>query len=382
MNPRRPKLGFILPLAWLAMVACVGIAAPVISSSLAFDSVWLGGSNPIKKHAMPILNYLRPIDYAIAAGLVLASLSLMAGARSASHRLLRASVIFVITVGIGAVFDARMPVPLRVYDDHARAEAGEIEATFTIHEFSPDERIAGARYALPTTETTDGRTFLLGADSHGQDVVAQLIHGCRTALLVSTGSAFIALAVGIALGALMGWFGGWIDTTLMRVVEGAMSIPVLLILVVAAGVLPRELGFTILVIGLITWTDAARLTRAEFQRLREQDFVAAARATGASPIRIITAHLLPSALPPVLVEGSFALGAAILYEASLSFLGLGPTEGASWGRLLAQGLDPTGRPLWWITLPAGAMIFLTVLSIHALGDTLRRRLSHTLDGHP
>jgi peptide/nickel transport system permease protein len=182
------------------------------------------------------------------------------------------------------------------------------------------------------------------------------------------------MALGIAVGACMGWFGGWIDTALMRFVEAAMSIPVLLILVVAAGVLPRQIGITILVIGLITWTDAARLTRAEFLRLRDQDFALAARASGASAWRTITLHLLPSALPPVLVEASFALAAAILFEASLSFLGLGPTEGASWGRLLAQGLDATGRPLWWITVPAGSLIFLTVVSLHAVGDTLRHRL--------
>jgi peptide/nickel transport system permease protein len=371
MRPHRISIATILAGAWLAIIAVAGILAPVLASSLPLIVL----DTPPSTTASPLLAHLRPIDFALGAGLVLAVITLLVPARSALRRVVRASIIVALALGIGAAFESATPVRLRVYDAHARADAGEIDARFTVHEFSPDERIAGARLAPPGTETPDGRTFLLGADTRGQDVLAQLIHGARTAVLVSVGSALIAMALGIAVGACMGWFGGWIDTALMRIVEAAMSIPVLLILVVAAGVLPRQIGITILVIGLITWTDAARLTRAEFLRLRDQDFALAARASGASAWRIITLHLLPSALPPVLVEASFALAAAILFEASLSFLGLGPTEGASWGRLLAQGLDATGRPLWWITVPAGLLIFLTVVSLHAVGDTLRHRLS-------
>jgi peptide/nickel transport system permease protein len=371
MRPHRISIATILAGAWLTIIAVAGILAPVLASSLPLIVL----DTPPSTTASPLLAHLRPIDFALGAGLVLAVITLLVPARSALRRVVRASIIVALALGIGAAFESATPVRLRVYDAHARADAGEIDARFTVHEFSPDERIAGARLAPPGTETPDGRTFLLGADTRGQDVLAQLIHGARTAVLVSVGSALIAMALGIAVGACMGWFGGWIDTALMRIVEAAMSIPVLLILVVAAGVLPRQIGITILVIGLITWTDAARLTRAEFLRLRDQDFALAARASGASAWRIITLHLLPSALPPVLVEASFALAAAILFEASLSFLGLGPTEGASWGRLLAQGLDATGRPLWWITVPAGLLIFLTVVSLHAVGDTLRHRLS-------
>ena len=377
MKPARPTLGSIAAMAWLALIAIIGTLAPALSSSHPFIEHALDAAGAPISTTSPFLHHLRPIDIALIIGMALALIGLFRPTPSPLRRALRATIPLALCLAIGAALEMYRPVRLEVFDSHEHISAGTARATFPLHDFSPNERIAGARLVPPgaAPPSADGRTFLLGSDGRGQDVLAQLIHGCRTALLVSLGSALIAMTIGITLGAIMGWFGGWIDTALMRLVEAAMSIPALLVLVVAAGVLPRSIGITILVIGLITWTDAARLTRAEFLRLRDQDFIAAARATGASPWRIITLHLLPSALPPLLVEGSFALAAAILFEASLSFLGLGPAEGASWGRLLAGGLDATGNPLWWITVPAGSLIFLTALSLHTMGDTLRHRLS-------
>lgn len=382
MRKRRPCWGVWAAGLWVAAVFLVGVFAPALASGHPLVVREFDAATATRTVTWTITSWMRPMDVALLASLPVLVLGLVLPARSGWKRLGRTAVLLLACLLAGAIGEAVTPVRLAVFDPTFHQSTAERSATFAVVPFSPGERIPGAdaRFAPPGTapEAGSGRVFGLGSDGRGQDVRAHLIHGARTAVLVSLGATGIAMAIGIGVGAVMGWFGGWVDAVLMRIVEGAMAIPVLLILVVAAGVLPRLLGITILVIGMVTWTDAARLMRAECMRLRDQDFILAARASGASPWRIITRHLLPSALPPLLVEASFALAAAVLYEASLSFLGLGPTaggEGASWGRLLAASLDAVGRPVLWLSIPAGAMIFLTAMSLHTIGDTLRHALA-------
>jgi peptide/nickel transport system permease protein len=169
----------------------------------------------------------------------------------------------------------------------------------------------------------------------------------------------------------MGYFGGWIDLLLFRVVEIFMSVPVLFLLIVAAAVLPRNTYVMMAIIGCVTWTGAARFTRAEFLRLRNQDFVQAAKAVGLPLRSVLFKHMLPNGVTPVLVDASFAVAAAILFEAALSFLGLGPEEQASWGRLLSDASGKAGQFYWWLAMFPGAIIFLTVLSYNMLGEATR-----------
>lgn len=217
----------------------------------------------------------------------------------------------------------------------------------------------------------DGRPYHLGTDASGQDVLSQLIHASRLAISIGFVSTGIAVLIGVTLGALMGYFGGLVDILLYRVVEIFMAIPVLVILIVAAGVLPRNTYVMMAIIGLFTWHGAARFTRAEFFKLRNQDFVQSARAVGLPLRSILFRHMLPNGVTPVLVDASFAIAVAILFEAILSYLGLGPADQASWGRLLADATGETARLNWWLATFPGVAIFLTVLSYNLVGEALR-----------
>ncbi len=213
--------------------------------------------------------------------------------------------------------------------------------------------------------------FVMGTDAIGQDVISQMMYACRLSISIGLVSTGIAVAIGVTIGALMGYFGGWIDTLLFRVVEVFMAIPVLFLLIVAAAVLPRNTYVMMIIIGCVTWTGAARFTRAEFMRLRNQDFVQAAQAVGLPLRSILFKHMLPNGVTPVLVDASFAIAAAIQIEAVLSFLSLGPAEQPSWGRLLASATNEVGEFKWWLAIFPGFAIFLTALSYNVLGECLR-----------
>src|SRR5690606_29991545 len=167
-------------------------------------------------------------------------------------------------------------------------------------------------------------------------VLSQMMHARRLSISIGLVSTSIAVVIGVTIGSLMGYFGGWVDLLLYRVVEIFMAIPVLFLLVVAAGVLPRNTYVMMAIIGCVTWTGAARFTRAEFMKLRGQDFVQAARSLGLPLRSILFRHMLPNGVTPVLVDASFAIAVAIIVEATLSYLGLGPDNQASWGKLLSS----------------------------------------------
>lgn len=212
---------------------------------------------------------------------------------------------------------------------------------------------------------------LLGTDTLGQDVLSQMLHACRLAISIGFVSTGIAVVIGVTIGALMGYFGGWVDLLLYRVVEIFMAIPVLFLLIVAAGLLPRNTYVMMAIIGCFTWTGAARFIRAEFMKLRGTDYVQAAEAMGLPLWSILFRHMLPNGVTPVLVESSFLIAAAILIEAILSFLGLGPSGQASWGSLLRNALGDAGGFLWWLAIFPGMAIFLTTLAYNMIGEALR-----------
>ena len=211
----------------------------------------------------------------------------------------------------------------------------------------------------------------LGTDALGGDVLAQMMWACRLSISIGLVSTGISVLLGVTIGAIMGYFGGWIDMLLFRVVEIFMAVPVLFLLIVAAGVLPRDTYVMMAIIGCFSWTGAARFTRAEFLKLRRQDFVQAAQATGLPLRAILFRHILPNGVTPVLVDASFAIAAAISVEATLSYLGLGPDGQASWGKLLSSATAATGTFVWWLAVFPGIAIFLSVLSYNLLGEALR-----------
>jgi len=210
-----------------------------------------------------------------------------------------------------------------------------------------------------------------GTDSRGVDVFAQMVHGTTIALLVGFVSMGIASFIGITSGAIAGYFGGWTDMVISRIIEVVMCVPtIVLILALLAIIEQPTIWHLMAVIGCTGWTGIARLTRAEFLKLKQTEFVSAARALGYKPLRIIFRHILPNALAPVLVPISFGIASAILIESSLSFLGFGaPPPNPSWGTLLNMGRE--NLKMWWMVFFPGFGIFSAVLAYNLIGEGLQ-----------
>jgi len=217
---------------------------------------------------------------------------------------------------------------------------------------------------------------ILGTDSSGRDVFSRLLHAGRVSLSVGLVAVSIYAAIGIVLGGLAGFYGGWVDSLIMRLADMVLSYPSLIVIITIVSILGPSIYNVMLVIGGLGWPPIARLVRGNFLSLRGQDFVFAAQAIGARNRRIIFRHVLPNAIAPVIVAASFGMAQAILVEAGLSFLGLGvqpPTP--SWGNMLTDAQSITVlRSMTWLWLPPGLMIAVTVLSINFIGDGLRDAL--------
>jgi peptide/nickel transport system permease protein len=215
------------------------------------------------------------------------------------------------------------------------------------------------------------RYHLFGTDPAGVDVFAKMVHGTRTALVVGFISMGIAAIIGITLGAIAGYFGGWIDSLVSRLIEVVMCIPTLILILALIAVVERPtIWHMMAIIGFTGWTGIARLTRGEFLRLRNTEFVLAAISLGIRRPTIIFRHVLPNAMAPVLVPITFGIAAAILIEASLSFLGFGaPPPNPSWGTILDAGRANLSK--WWLVTFPGVAILFTVLSYNLVGEGLQ-----------
>jgi len=266
--------------------------------------------------------------------------------------------------------------------------AGEVSLVQTLIPYSPAQRSTERDDSLLPAftrveiELSDGNVFaspmhLLGTDEDGQDVLSQLIHACRVAMTVGLVATGVAFVIGVSLGACMGWFGGFIDAAIMRIVEVFLSLPVLFVLIVAAGLFPRSVLVMAVLIGLFSWQGVARLTRAEFMKLRELDYVQAARAQGVPLRSLLFRHMLPNGVAAAIVDASFTVSAAVLAEAVISYLGFGPADQASWGRLLSQAVSETGGLVPHLAFVPGLMIFGTVLSANALGSAANDAIDPT-----
>jgi len=221
--------------------------------------------------------------------------------------------------------------------------------------------------------------FPLGSDSLGRDVLAGIAHGARISLAVGAVAAVLSLLIGIVLGALGGYFGGWVDDLVVRITELFQTVPSFLLVIVVVAIGQPSVPVIVTAIGLASWPVIARLVRAEFRSLRESDFVLAARSQGFSPWRIIVQEMLPNALPPVIVTTSVLVATAILIESALSFLGMGDPNAVSWGSMIGQGRELL-RTAWFLTALPGGAIVLTVLALNLLGDGLNDAFNPRLRG--
>jgi peptide/nickel transport system permease protein len=212
----------------------------------------------------------------------------------------------------------------------------------------------------------------LGTDQSGKDVFAQMVHGTRIAMLVGFVSMGIAAAIGIGIGATAGYFGGWIDILLSRLIELVMCIPALVLILALIAILEKTtIWHLMIILGATGWTGIARLTRAEFLKLKEIDYVLAARALGVGRFRIMYRHVLRNSLAPILVPITFGIASAIITESALSFLGFGADPpNPSWGTLLNAGRT-TIEQTWWLVFFPGLAIFFTVLAYNLIGEGLQ-----------
>lgn len=225
----------------------------------------------------------------------------------------------------------------------------------------------------------DDPRFPLGTDAIGRDIAAIIAHGARTALAIGLIASLVAGTLGVAIGALAGYRGGWVDDVLMRVTEIFQTVPHLVFVLAIVAVFGSDIVTIVLAIGIVSWTSVARMTRAEFLTLRERDFVLACRTEAMRDWEIMLVQILPNALPPVIVYGSFLVAASILFEAALSFLGLGDPDIATWGRLIGEGRQNL-RGAWYIAAIPGVAIVATVLALNLVGDGLNDALNPRLRG--
>ncbi len=238
--------------------------------------------------------------------------------------------------------------------------------------YSPRAQDLSNRYAPPSSE------HWFGTDLYGRDIFSRVIYGGRISLSVGLVSVAIALTIGTTIGALAGYYGGWLDNVLMRFTEVVISFPILFLIIAVVAIIGPSIFNIMVVIGFTAWPGTARLVRGQFLSLREQDFVEAARALGARELRIIFRQILPNAVAPIIVAGTLGVASAILVESALSYLGIGvqpPTP--SWGNILYEG-QRFIRRAWWYTVFPGAFIFVTVLSFNLVGDALRDALDPRL----
>ena len=226
------------------------------------------------------------------------------------------------------------------------------------------------RLAMETLPPGTGRP--LGTDNVGYDELGRLMTGGQTMLEVALGAAAVAVVVGVAWGAVAGYFGGLLDSVMMRVVDAFLAIPALLLLLFLATVYRPSVPMLIVVVGVTAWLVPARLIRAEALSLRSREYVLAAKTMGVRAPVIIVRHIVTNCIGTIVVNATFQVADAILVVAALSFLGLGISPPATnWGAMLSDGLNYTYSGFWWLTYPPGVAIVLTVVAFNLIGDGLR-----------
>lgn len=237
--------------------------------------------------------------------------------------------------------------------------------------FGPDAIDLSSRLSPPTEH------HLLGTDDLGRDVLTRMIHGARVSLTIGIVATVISLVVGSFLGAIAGYYGGFADWAVSRLIEIVLCFPLLFLVLAIVALFQPSLYTILIALGLTSWTTEARFMRGEILRIRDLEYAQAARASGARDFRIIFRHLLPNAVAPVLVSASFGVASAVMTESALSFLGFGvPVPTASWGSILSVAYEHV-EYAWWLALFPGLAIFTTVAAFNVLGDRLREALDPT-----
>lgn len=248
---------------------------------------------------------------------------------------------------------------------------------------SPYDPLAGslrARLAPPVWQEGGSWAHIFGTDRLGRDILSRIIAGARISLTVCVLVIAIAGTIGTAVGTIAGYFGGWADRVLMRLVDLALSFPVILLALLLGAISGPSFANIIIVISLVLWSQYARMARGETLKIRNEDYVDLARTSGLSDFRIIWRHILPNIAPALIVIATLQVGVVIVLEASLSFLGVGvPPPAPSWGSMVADGRSYI-TSAWWLCMVPGMAILLTVMSVNLVGDALADRINPALRG--
>lgn len=352
-----------LGVAWALLMVIFAVFAPLIANSMPLavriDGQW----------SSPALMHLAAADVWLICIFVSAVVLLLI---RRVRFTLRCWVFVGIVILSAVVSFATVSTPQAVVWEEYRvlADEGRIEAALWAPiPYSPNDALrdrTDVRHPTPP-----GSRHWLGTDRYGPDILSQMIHAARIALAVGFIATGLSAIIGVVVGATMGYFAGWVDLIGLRCVEVFSTIPQLFLLLAFVAAFERNIYLIMVIIGATSWTGYAYFTRAEFLRLRKQDYVQAARATATPLHSILFRHMLPNGMAPVLVSAGFGVASAILYESTLSFLGLGVVDEPSWGDLLNQAIAAGGGFYWWLATFPGLAIFLTVFAFNLIGEAMR-----------
>jgi len=371
------RWGARLGIAWIGVLTLIAVFAPLLANThplLVQDA---------EGWSSPMLRFLGPADATLFGAFGLGVLLLLLPGRPFWRFLgWLAGLAILAAVSFALV----SPPSLVVYEQYREAEAqGAYQQVirapipYSAKDYLRDYADTGLE---APHGSGDERRHWFGTDENGADVLSRMIHATRIALSIGFIATGIALMIGVILGGLMGYFSGIVDMLGMRLVEIFEAIPTLFLLLTFVAFFGRSLYLMMLIIGLTSWSGYARYVRAEFLRLRQQDFVQGAIASGLSLPSILFRHMLPNGMAPILVAASFGVASAILAEATLSFLGLGLVDDPSWGQMLNQAVQSSTFNWWLAAFPGGA-IFLTVFAYNLIGEALRDAVDpHAQSGKP
>lgn len=356
-------VGVKVGLAWVGLLVFAAVFAPFLANSM---PLMMSKDGII---SAPVLQYLSVEDTWILATffIALAVYRLRLGAAKRILLFLLGSAVAAVLVNLFV-----KPPVLVIYDDFRSAAYADVDwRIMPPIPYAPTDylRDLGSK-GLEAPFVTEGHMHLMGTEENGADVLSRMIHACRISLSIGLIASGIALLIGVVVGGLMGYFSGIVDMLGMRLVEIFEDIPTLFLLLTFVAFFGRSLYMMMVIIGVTSWSGYARYVRTEFLKLRKQDYVQAAVASGLPLTSILFRHMLPNGVAPLLVAVSFGVAGAILSEATLSFLGLGVVDAPSWGQMLDQAVKSSTFNWWMAVFPGGA-IFMTVFAYNLIGEAFR-----------
>jgi len=359
----RNGVGVNVGLAWIALLVFAAVFAPFLANSMPL----LMSKDGII--SAPVLHYLSIEDAWVLASFFMALLVYKLKLRASQRISLFLLGIMIAAISVNLYVN---PPKLIIYDEFRSPAYTQVDwCIMPPIPYAPTDYLRDlASKGLEAPFENKDHLHLMGTEENGADVLSRMIHACRIALSIGLIASGIALFIGVIVGGLMGYFSGLADMLGMRLVEIFEDIPTLFLLLTFVAFFGRSLYMMMVIIGITGWSGYARYVRTEFLKLRKQDYVQAAVASGLPLSSILFRHMLPNGIAPLLVALSFGIAGAILSEATLSFLGLGVVDAPSWGQMLDQAVKSSNFNWWMAVFPGGA-IFMTVFAYNLIGEAFR-----------